>query len=795
MHIFKNFIFVLKRFKTSSLLNLMGLTVAFAAFYIIITQVHYEYTFENCHSKADRIYRLDRSDKSGDLWSIHSRPLANTAINSIAHVETGTIINPYIGEFYFTTNTNGKEQGHIENFLTCEADITKIFDFSMIEGNSNCLSEPQNILIPESMAKRLFGDGSVLGKAITLSGYLWSKQNGGELYVGGVYKDFPNNTQLNNYIYTAIKKDFSMNDPSSSNFFCFLLLDDQTNVDLVEKSLNTIIDLSIYYGEEDVNDQEASMQLTPLKSIYFLNEAPNSNLIKSGNPTTPVILLAIAFLIILIAVINYMNFNLALAPRRLRSINTQKILGCPNSTLRVNIVSEAIIMSLLAYILAIGLIWITNDTNFLSFITPNLDFEENLFSISLTLAVAIITGILAGLRPAFFITSYSPALAIKGGGNNTKASKLRLALIGIQFLISITLIISSIFIYLQNEFILQYNLGYDTEQVAVVKISQKLESDVNTYVNSLKNNPDIEDIAFCSEHFGASDSYRMWGGRYKDINIPLYSVNVSHNFFDVLNIKAIDGRIPSESDEGGKMQFVINKVLHDKYGVIPGENINISWMEEEGRTEVMGIVGDVKFRSLRNENSNLVFTINERNISDRYFSYIKIRAGANIPKTVEYIERTISKLDPAYPTKVTFYDEVFDRLYKREINTQSIISLFSILAILLSISGVFGLVMFESQQRQKEISVRKVFGSTISEILILFNKLYVRIFLISFVIAIPISYYMINKWLENFAYKTPIHWWVFLASGLLILLIVLFTVTLQSYKAATANPVNSLKSE
>ncbi len=794
--VFSNFIYTIKKYRTSGILNILGLTAAFAAFLIIAIQVDFEYSFEKCHTNADRIYRVEGINfKIGEDWPIHSRPFTAAVIESSPHIIAGTLINPYIDEFYVTVDDGNIQRGFKEAFATCNTGIAKMFDFKMLEGQADCLNNPENVMIPKSIARKMFGDKQAVGKQLNLTGSLWSKQDKGFLIVGGVFEDFPDNTQLINCIYTAIAENYAISDWGSSNYFCYVLLDNNISPQEIADNFNKNFDFTKTFNEEN----EIGIKLTSLPAIYFQNSDPSGKLVKSSSHATPLLLITIGVIIIVIAIINYTNFNMALSPMRMRSINTRKILGNTNTSLRLGIISEGIIMSLVSFILAILVTFILDESNALPFINADINPANNIFPTLITGLIAVVAGTIASIRPAFYMTSYSPALALKGNfGLSPSGKKLRTILIGFQFLTSIVLIITSFFVYKQNLFMQKYTLGYNTDNIAIVELPQSIAwKEKNSFTAAIKDNPDIVGVAFSHQKFGASDNYRTWGAKYKDESINFYSLSVSWNFLDVMDIKVREGKIPDESVKNDSVvSYIINSNLQKKYNIKPGEIIDVEWSRTHRKSNdgrVLSITDDVKFRSLRNQSEDMAFVFNDGNLQS--YSYIRIKAGADIRQTVSYIEKIISGFDPAYPVKIEFYDQVFDSLYKQEISTEATISMFSLLAIVISIVGVFGIAMFECEYKRKEIGVRKILGSNEFEILTLLNKDYLLIFIICFIISVPVSYYILNRWLENFTYKTPLDWWGFILAGIPVLLIIILTVSWQSWRAAQANPVDSLKNE
>lgn len=781
--IVRNLFSVLRRFKMATALNVLGLAVAFASFVIILIQVNYERNFDRCHPTSDRIFRVDLTE-IGQFSTILPRAFIETVIHSSPHIEGGSLINPYISPVYFSVIENGKKVGFRERVATCHSSLVNIFDFPIIEGDRNCLRDPDKVIIPETVANKIFGDKSAVGKTIYAEEDIWSKSRR-SFTVGAVYRDFPGNTQLQNAIYTTIDDDFAFTDFDASNYYCFLLLDQNSSVINVEENFNNTFDFS-KLGRDSLH-----IKLTPLTDIYYLNESQDGLVFRSGNPEVSKLLLYIALLIIIVAAINFTNLSTALTPLRIKSINTQKVLGSSTEVLRRTLLAESVIISMTAWLLSLFIVWLLGYNATLPFIEANLSLSQNLPLVFITGIIAFITGGFAGLYPSFYITSFPPALVLNGSfGLSPSGRKLRAALMGVQYIVSFLLIICAMFVRLQNDYMRGYSLGFDKDQIAIVELSGDIYNKHHeTYANKLKEFSGIEDVAFAMEKVASKDGYNTNTTEYKQQKFNYFLIKASANFLRVMGIPVVSGRDFSMADELSEDEaaVIFNNTAFRDMGMEVGDTFSLGMASGH----LVGFTGDVKFTSLRQGESNIAFVV----LKSEYempISYIRLKAGTDIDAAVGHIRKTISDIEPSYPFDIEFYDSVFDRLYHKETNLHSLISVFSILAIIISLVGVFGLVIFDSQYRRKEIGVRKVHGASVGEILYMFNKAYFKVVLICFVIAAPLAWYGVEIWLQSFAYKTPMHLWVFASAFLIVVVLTIATVTFQNWKAAKVNPVDSL---
>ena len=506
------------------------------------------------------------------------------------------------------------------------------------------------------------------------------------------------------------------------------------------------------------------------------------------------ILFAIAIVIIAVASINFTNFSTALSPMRVKSINTQRVLGTRRSTLRKAFVFETVFCSMLSYLVAFLLVVLFNRTPLAQLVDGNLSFVSNPLIFGGTALIAFFAGFLTGVYPSRYMTSFEPVLALKGSfGMSPKGRKLRNTLIGIQFVASFTLMIGASFMYLQNHYMQNSPLGYDKEALITVDI-RKIQESRDAFSNQLKAYSGIEDVTFGEVLLSNSDQYMGWRRQYRGESIYFQCLPVHYTFLKTMGINITEGRDFRQEDTNTQYgAYVFNETARKQYNMEQNTAI-------EGQGEIIGFMPDVKFASFRTVVEPMAFYVwgTENWLNNPYTSdhaYIKLNKGTNLRAAMSHIRTTLSAFDASYPFEVRFYNEVLQQLYEKETFLSLLISLFSLLAIFISIVGIFGLVVFDSECRRKEISIRKVLGASTMGIIMMFNKAYFRILVICFVIAAPLAWYAVARWLENFAYKTSMHWWVYLLVFIAVTVMTVCTVTFQNWRAASTNPVKAIKSE
>lgn len=790
----RNLLYLFKRFKTAVVLNLFGLTIAFAAFLLIVMQVDYEMNYDAMHSKSGRTFRLEANHGEFEHNAIHCLMFSDAFVNSSAHITDYSYRYPFYGGERYCQIDEVDDQGEAkvfkENFQLCLPNISDVFDFHMKEGSVECLSIPGSVLIPESVAKRLFDKQSAIGKRIRMSGSSgWQPVSTTILTIGGVYKDFPGNTTVQNRIYVPMDQlDLLKSSWQMYANEIYVTLDDPRNKEEVLDHFNKTFDFA---KSQMGSAQEIALRLTPLKDVYYTHDT-TFDFNPKGHRETNYVLLGIAFLILFIAGINFTNLTTSLIPLRLKTINTHRVLGCSIYKLRAISLIESIVICLISYILALFIVNDLSYTPIANWVDADIRLSQYKGLILLTALIAILTGCLAGLYPAIRSTSYAPALVLKGSfGLSPKGKKVRVALIGFQYTVSIALIIVTLFMGLQNHFMTSSEqLGFNKDQVAIVNLTPEIYAKHKPqYIQKLKDYQGIEDVAFSVYELSKEDDMiDLEYARHEDKDVFFKVFYASENFLSVMDIQVEEGRDFTREDlNKAQSDYIINPAAERDFHLHPGDRFN-------DRT-VLGVSKDFRFNSCRIASSPFVFALNNDIPNPKLVSYIRFNSKTNLQEAVAHVRETLKEIDPTFPFEISFYNTILNNLYQKEQTLGKLISLFGIMAILISIVGVFGLVLFETQYRRKEIGIRKINGATTGQILLMFNKTYIRIVSVCFIISIPIAWMGTQQWLENFAYKTPLHLWVFIVAFLIILSVTIGTVTFRNWQAANENPVNSVKSE
>ena len=796
---------IFKIFKGSSLLNLLGMTVAFAAMYVLLVQVNYDLGYNRKIKDVERLYILGTPSwfSEGKYQVTLNRPLQIAIMEQASMVESWGVA--YIGgdgKNYTRVGEGEEERTYQIGTSQLTRGALDVFGFTPVVGTFDGMDKEETVAISESAAKLMgvgVGDGIFVGKG---------KE---PMTVVAVYEDMPMNSDLNNIhiLYCCYLEEQSLDNLSEWSYHHFVKLNSTESKEAFEAHARKVVEgiwreriasapesVRSSIDQSHIDDQidRSTVTLLPVKEMYY-NKQIDVPAGRSGNRTTTLTLLAVAILIVVITLINFVNFFFAQIPMRIKGVNTRKILGSSRGALVGSLMVESGILVMVSLCAAVAVVVLFKGSTYANLITCTLAFGENLPVICITIAAALLMTIASSVYPALYITSFSPAFAIKGAfGSTAKGKGLRYTLISLQFVISIAFVICAMFIKMQHSYMMNYDMGFDKEYLLTANVGVAT-ADRESFTDELLKDPDIVDVAWAAGPL-VSSSRMGWGRIFKGDQINIDSYPVSWNFLKFMGIDIVEGRDFTPADEKSEHGvFIFNQIAKEKYGFTLEDKVN----GHSAETELAGFCEDFQFRPLQYELNPFAFYIFGKNPWwDLTHLYIRTSPGASYQDVQATVNNTILKFNPGANLnrfRLQFFDEELGRQYRKEKDLTTMITLFTLIAIIISLMGVFGLVVFETQYRRKEIGVRRVLGSSVGEILKMFNMRFLKMLAVCFVIAVPISYFIIDFYYSTFAHSSPIYWWVFAAAGAAVALIVAAVVTVTSLRSATENPVESLRSE
>ena len=807
---FRNFLTTLRRYKISSLLNVIGLTLAFTAFYVIMTQVWWELGYNRSLHEADRIYLVENEDwyEPGKWSSWLNRPVPERVIASTAGVEVGGCMWGGFGSGTCWTS-NEPSFGYNKFSASCGSvslPFLDVFAFRSVEGDVHDIGKPKSVIVSREAAERMrVGVGSLIWVDTD------EPQPDGAMEVVAVFEDFPDNSLLGECEVVKNLGETNLYTTSEWSFNYFVKFRPGADPDEFARQWTNVnqemqreaAEKRAAAGDAADDDDESGIygvRLSPVSDLYF--ESDSQAPCRQGSVVTTYTLLGIAVLVIVLAFINFVNFFFALVPVRIRTVNTFKVFGAPASTLRFNFVFEAFGLVLIALLAAWYVSFALQGTEFASYISASLALSQNLEVVGLVAVVAFVMALAASLYPAWYITSFAPALVVKGSFGGTRSGRrLRTLLLGVQFFISIGLIIATSFIRLQHDYMMHYDMGFDKENLLAVRLSERGAVSYDALRQKLLSDPQVKDVTGATSRL-VSVGRMGWGREFKGRQVAFQSYVVQPDFLRVMGIPITDGRDFLESDfdkELGTMIF--NEAARREFEMQVGDRINGFVSPDE---QIVGFCADFNFKPLQYGVSPFCFYLLPKKIQQENYwhlphvVYVRMTPGADIAAVTAHIRRCIAEVDPRTEPGdivVRVFDEELGLEYDNERKLTAIVGLFALLAVVIALMGVFGLVLFETQHRRREIAVRRVMGASRGEILAMFNRRYVMLVAVCFVLAVPVSIWAVRHWLAGFAYAVPLYWWVFALALAGVLAVTALTVTVRSWRAVNENPAESVKSE
>lgn len=779
-----------------SFINIFGLASGLACFILILIFVQHEFAYDIFHKKADQIYRViqRRPASSGTkYWAATSPALAGSLKQQFPEVQVATAVFPTFNPLLGLGNKHFTAEG-----ILADNQFFNVFTYPFLQGDPvTALKDPNSIVLTATLAQKIFGSKNPIGQTLLY-------QDKYPHIVTGVIADVPETSHLTfSYIMPALSdqyyRDCVSREPWYNNgLYTYVVLAKGENVEKIEKGIHAYIDKNL---SEWRPEDRMTFLLQPLKDIHLKSQHLTTFAFeKSGNYKYVYLFLAIGFIVLLLACANYTNLAVARSIRRAQEVGIRKVAGAWRWQLIGQFLGESLIMTFLSLILAVVMVHCALPAfSQLMERTIRMDYLANPLLLPGLLVLALLVSLISGSYPALLMSRLKPAQVLKGGHTShvRRFTLQRILTVG-QYAVSITLLVGSFIIYKQMQFVQHQQLGYNRDHVLTIKVDdEKLNQQYATIREDLLRDPHVIAMSYSlylPTTIMTMQNMSRWEGS-NDQLLPTNTTSIDYDFLDVYGIQLVAGRGFSRefgTDTLGAPTAIINESAAKALGWSPKGAIGkeFDYSDGRGRRSIIGVVKDFHFNSIHQPLGPLVLTLN-RDLGG-YIS-AKVRPEG-LQGTIALFEEAVKRVSP-YPFEYQFLDDNFNKLYKSDVRLGGIFGSFTLLAVLIASLGLLGLAAYSTQQRMKEIGIRKVLGATVPNILSLLSKDYLKLVLLGFIIAVPLAWYMMNRWLADFAYRIVITWWMFALAGLFAVMIALFTVIFQSLKAAWMKPVTTLKAE
>jgi putative ABC transport system permease protein len=793
-----------------SLINIAGLSIGLCCTILIALFVADELNYDRHHEKADRIYRVASHIRFGgndSHMAVSPAPLAETLMSEIPEVEVATRFRTW-GSFLVKREAENFNQNGV---VWADPQVFSVFTIPLISGDpATILTEPNTMAVSESVARKYFGEEDPLNQTLILNNDMNYK-------ITGVYRDMPKNSHFHFEIMLAMAGNDESRDQLwlSSNFHTYFVMRPDADPEVVEGKIDRLFIehagpqiqniMGKSYEQLVAEGLKAKMYLQALPDIHLKSDV-NVEFEANGDIRYVYLFTAIALFILILAIVNFMNLATARSADRAREVGIRKVLGSLRSYIVRQFLTESILLTAISTLIAIALagalLPFFNDLAQKSITMP---MQDPVFW-GFILVFAVLIGILAGIYPAFFLSSFKPVSILQGKlSKGARSSLLRSILVVFQFSISIILLIGTASVYNQLNFIQNKKLGFNKDQVIILEDTYVLGNQINSFRDELVRDPRISSgtvSSFLPVTNSSRSNTTFWKGAEKTMenSVNMQRWDVDHDYLKTLGLELVKGRFFSSEFLSDSNNVVLNERAARLFGFEdpigeeiytfrfkPDETLNENEVE---RFRIIGVVKDFHFESMR-ENIGALSMMLSRSTGKISFKF----DASDISQVIGLIQAQWKKIVPDEPFNYSFLDEDFGRMYQAEKKTGQLFSIFAVLAVIIASMGLFALAAFMAEQRTKEIGVRKVMGATMGNIMFLLSKDFGKLVIIAFLISVPIAWYGIRFWLQGFAYKDIPGITLYLGAGLVALLIAWLTVSYQSYRAASANPAKSLRDE
>lgn len=786
--------------KGFSAINILGLAVGITTCLMISMYVSDELSFDRYHVNGDRIYRLNNIIKFGGTEQYLAQvpdPLGPVLKQDYPQVENFVRFfdrGPFLIKKAGTVNNQREER-----ILFADSSVFEVFTFPLVQGDPHtALINVNSIVLNETSAKRYFKNDNPIGQILTLDNKMDYK-------ITGVMKDIPANSHFTADFFISMNSlDYQWGNFMANNHNTYILLKKGSNPDALNASFTQVIDkyvspqllssMGTGMAEFKKSGSRYEYNMIPLKDIHLKSKYINE-LGPNGDIKYVYIFSIVALFVLLIACINFMNLSTALASKRAKEVGIRKVLGSVRGQLMLQFFSECVLISFLG--LAIALVSLKMLLPFFNDISgKSLSIQQvvNFKSLTVVLLMPILVGIIAGSYPAVFLSSFEPIKVLKGK-LGLKSGLLRNSLVTFQFAASIILIISTIVIYRQIDFMQKKKLGYVKEHVLIINDAYALGKNAKSFKEDILRLPGV--ISGTLSGYLPTPSNRDNGAMFaegeldKSKGVIVEHWHVDEDYIKTLGMEITAGRDFSKEYIGDSSAVILNETAAKLFGFKDPINKSINYNGAGTNYRVIGIVKDFHFESMHDQIGAIVLLLNlsRGNVSFR------LDAKQDLKSTVKSIESKWNALAPGQPFSYNFMDDSFNAMFNNERRIGKLALSFAVLTIFVACLGLFGLVTFIAEQRIKEIGIRKILGAGVSSIVRLFAMDFVKLILVSLFVAIPLAYYLMNRWIQEFVYRSEISWWIFGLAGAGAICIALITISIQAIKAAVANPIKSLRSE
>jgi putative ABC transport system permease protein len=783
---FKNYLKIAWRHllsnKSHSIINLAGLALGLACTMVILMWIRRELSVDQYHADLDRIYRImeNQSYSGGKIYTFAATPgpMAPAMKENYPEVEYASRVDWGSANLFRLGDQSFRERGHYT-----DPDFLRIFTIPFKYGDPNtAIDRPRTVAISEAMAEKYFGDGNPVGESIWVDDTM-------NYQVTGVFEDLPDHSTFQFDFLMPYEDYFERNqwltNWNSNGIRTYLKLMPGTKGEAFAAKVDDFV-------VQNSNQGNVELLLQPFRDVYLRTDYQDGQYQGGGRITYVRLFAIIAAFILIIACINFMNLTTAQSARRAKEVGIRRVSGATKQRLVGQFLGESLLLTFIAGLLATGMV---------ALILP---YFNQLFDVELGVALLdgwsalgllgllVMTGLLAGSYPAFFLARFEPVRVLKGltkrGGG---ALWLRKGMVIAQFAIATFLILSTVVIYKQMAYLRNKNLGYKKENLLTIRMMGQMWDKYETIKAELLRRPGVEAVSASNGYvyaWGNNTSNFSWQGKDPDENILFQTMTVDYDFLETIGAELLEGRSFSKEHPSDSANFVINQRSAELMGMASPAGQSLTYGNAKGT--IIGLVRDFHVTSLYNEQDPVIMVLRPF----KNFIYVRIRPE-DVTATLARIEQTVEQHNPAYPFEFQFVDQEYDKLYRSEQRTSALSKIFAFLAIFVSCLGLFGLAAFATQQRTKEIGIRKVMGATVVQLSSLLSKEFLMLVLTGFLLATPVAWYMTRQWLMDFAYRISIEWWMIALAGMLALLIAFATVSIQTVRAASRNPVKALRYE